>query len=944
MHCRRPLSRISGGSMSFVHRPGGKQTVHRERFPRSALSIAFVTLLVLAAAPSHLTLATTTVTVSPSSWTFGDRDAVVFIQADAAAPANQLTFDIHIDVDGDGVLDPEDGRFMSFTIADGQQPHLGNEYYWHDQDGHTNSSVTATLTAFGDWGEWLFAGDFILAVTDEDASGATAAFSVNQDASYPCVVTGSVQMGGAAVRGAIVMVMDMVADEDAAMGMTGEEGTFELRVEFPGEYGVYAMRMGALTQFAEGSGQIVELSEGANPLPQPLVVFPGERTISGRVFASDSGEGFPGLLVFGEAEEAFSLAVTDDAGDYNLAVVDGEWERVGLAENQMSRLGYLPAPGRSVTVSGSDVSGIGLMCQRATTLVTGTVKDGETQELLPGIALYAEEANDGGDEGREAVSYTLEDGVYKIGVTEGEWWVNVEENRLVGTGYAPPPWQLITAPASGTVSDINFILREAGTISGHVYEDDDATPVEEAWVQAFEFGTWNWVAGTETLPDGSYTLSVPSGTYRVMVSGVEGWLDQHYLNVWNWEDATPVEVLAPGETSGINFVLVPAAYITGHVYEADETTPVEGAQVEASFFGPSWQWAASDQTEADGSYSLTVPTGTYMILVRDVPGRLSQFYDRVRSDTDATPVSATGGEVTSGIDFVLELAATISGHVYEDDGITPLSGAWVSAIDVATEEWWGGPFTGDDGSYFISVPAGRYKIWADADGWVGEYYDDTYRFNDASVITVVPPEEEPGIDFALTEATATIRGHVYQQDGATPLVGASVTALVYATDDAVGWAQSGADGSYTLPVPPGTFRVNAWAHHYSVEYYDHRQYHDATRVTLSGSQVVENIDFSLQWIPLVIWEVRQSTSFQGGADVEWWWVPGMTYSIYWTDALSAAGTTWHEVPDPWPDIVQEGDNGGFMTWTDKGTAPGMTGAPGDPRVRQRFYRVKEQPE
>ncbi len=213
------------------------------------------------------------------------------------------------------------------------------------------------------------------------------------------------------------------------------------------------------------------------------------------------------------------------------------------------------------------------------------------------------------------------------------------------------------------------------------------------------------------------------------------------------------------------------------------------------------------------------------------------------------------------------------------------------------------------------------------------------------MVTVVAPEQPSGIDFALTEATATIKGRVYQDDGATPLVGASITALIYATDGAVAWAQSGADGGYALPVPPGTFRVNAWAHHYSLEYYNHRQYHDATPVTVSGSQVVENIDFRLQWIPLVIWQVRESDSFQGGADIQWWWVPGMTYSVYWTDALDAAGTTWHEVPDAQDDMVKEGSNGGWMIWTDKGAAPEMNGKrPGDPDVGQRFYKVKEMPE
>ncbi len=896
--------------------------------------------------PAGDCLAVIAVTVSPSSWTFGDTSAVVMLQADTAAPGNELVFDVHVDVDNDGILDPEDGRFMSFTIADGQGPHLGNEFYWHDQDGGTNSSVTATFTAFGDWAEWLFAGDFVVNVTDENASSATTGFSVEQDASYPCVVTGSVQMGGSPVGGAIVMVMDMLADEDAARGTAAADGTFELRVESPGEYGVYAVSIGGVVNLAEGSGQMVDVSEGANALPQPLVVFPGDHTISGKVFASDSGDGIPGVLVMGEAEEFFSVSVTSDEGNYSLAAVDGEWECVGIEWSQISRLGYVPAADRSVTVSGSDVTGVGLMCERATTLIKGTVKDGETQQGLMGIPLFAHEAVGAGDEEMEVSGYSLENGVYKIGVVAGEWWVMVDDYRLEGTGYAPPPGQLVTAPGSGTVSGIDFLLWQAGTITGHVYEDDGVTPVQGGRVEAFEFGTWNWVAGADTQADGSYSLSVPSGSFSVRVTDVEGFLQQYYLNTWNWEEATAVAVAAPGETSGIDFVLQPAAYITGHIYEDDGTTPIAGVYVDASVFAPQWMWMDSDQTAADGSYELVVPEGTYRIYAQPEQGWLPQYFDGVHSSDDATAVSAIEGVETSGIDFVLEPAATIRGHVYENDGVTPLAGAWVSALDEVTDEWWSSLPIGDDGAYLILVPSGSFRIWADADGRVGEYYDDTHRFDDAQVITVAVPTEISGIDFALAETTATITGYVYQEDGVTPLIGAQVSAHDYSSQDSLTWTETMGDGSYTLRVPAGTFSVWAWAHHWSLQFYDHTSNIDeATPVTVSDDDVIANINFELQWVTFFLYEIQIYPTHPEWAEVTWPWVPGMDYSVYWTDELRARDTGWHEVPDPSPDVVQEGTNGGRMTWTDKGTSPGMNGlAPGDPQVRHRFYRVLEVPQ
>lgn len=908
-----------------------------ELVARSALSA--VVLIAAVVGMAKFGLAVTTVAVSPSTFTLGDTTTVVTVQANAAAAGNSLIYDIHIDADGDGNLDPQDGRFMSFEIADGQAPHLGNVDYWHDSDGAVNSSVRVVLSQYGSW--W-FSGHFIVKVTDENASTAKASFTVVQDSFYPCIITGEVQSGGSPAAGAIVQITEMATERELSMAVAGADGAFELRVEQPGQYGVYAMQVGSVTRYDEGSAQILDAVAGTNSLPGPLVVFPGNRAISGTVVGEDTGQGLRGKLVFGDADGLFALAVADDDGGYALAVTDGLWEEVSPQNEQISRAGYVPPVGQAITVSGSNVANVDFSCQKATTLITGTVKDAETMQGLQGFSIDAETGE--GENRPEVLAYTGPDGIYKIGVIAGDWQVQLEEDRLLLTGYARPSSQHVTAPASGTVSGVDFILEKAGTITGHVYEGDGVTPIEGAKITAFELTTGVPAADAGSGPDGSYSLSLPSGTYKVKAFGVQGRLDQLYYKVLLWEDALPVAVSAPSETTGIDFVLVPAAYITGHVYQEDGVTPIDGAFVDASVFGPGWDWAASGETGPDGSYGLTLPPGAYKVLCRGVPGWFNQYYNRVSSDDQATPVNAVGGEETTGVDFVLERAATISGHVYEEDGASPIPWAEVFAVEATTGQWVGAPLTGHDGSYSVSVPSGSYRLWAQASGWVGEYYDDAHSYQQAAVITVVAPEEKSEIDFALTESSATIKGHVYREDGITPIPGASVTALEYATDNAVGWTQAGTDGSYTLPVPPGVFKVNGWAHHYALQYYDHRQHHDATPVTVSGSQVVENIDFELPWIPFVVHTIQKCAAFPG-VEVKWWWVPGMRYSVYWTDALHAAGTSWHEVPDPTPDIVKEGSNGGWMTWTDKGTSPGMNGhLPGDPSVRSRYYRVGEEPE
>jgi hypothetical protein len=350
-----------------------------------------------------------------------------------------------------------------------------------------------------------------------------------------------------------------------------------------------------------------------------------------------------------------------------------------------------------------------------------------------------------------------------------------------------------------------------------------------------EFGTWNWVAYTETLPDGSYSLWLPSGTYGVRVFGVEGWQEQYYLSAGSREQATPVVVTVPNETSGIDFVLA-------------------------------------------------------------------------------------------------RLAAIVSGHVYQADGGTPISGAGVAAFDEAIGKWVG-TVTGDDGSYSLRLASGSYKIWANADAWVGEFYDNANRIEDATVVTVVAPEERSGIDFALTEARARIKGHVYQDDGTTPIIGARIAAHVYSTGEYMGFTYAGDDGSYTLPVPPGTFRVSAQAPRWHLQHY-------AAPVTVADSQVVENINFNLESTPFALSGLQWGGQRPGRVGLKWLPRSGMLYSVYWTEQLKNSQTVWHEVPDAPNDFQQ---NDGYLVWSDNGTSPGMSElAPGDPAVRQRYYRVLEE--
>lgn len=312
--------------------------MHRAKYPLVVRFPGYLAALLVVFFASGYSPGVTTVTVTPTTYTLGDKTINIVVQANTAAAGNALTFDVFLDLDADGNLDAGDGRFMRFEIADGQAAYLGNVDYWHDEDGAKNSSVKATLAANGTW--W-FSGHFIVKVTDANASTAKAAFTVIQDAANPCVVRGEVLLAGWPAGGAIIQVVDAATGNERVVAVTEADGTFELRIKSVGEYSVRAFLPDSVSKYEEGSEQELTVSEGDNSVLEPLVVFPGDRTISGRLTASDSGDGFGRMFIFGGAEEFFTLTATDDNGYYSLAVVDGEWSVAALSE-QIGRFGYLP--------------------------------------------------------------------------------------------------------------------------------------------------------------------------------------------------------------------------------------------------------------------------------------------------------------------------------------------------------------------------------------------------------------------------------------------------------------------------------------------------------------------------------------------------------------------------------------------------------------------------
>lgn len=291
-------------------------------------------------------------------------------------------------------------------------------------------------------------------------------------------------------------------------------------------------------------------------------------------------------------------------------------------------------------------------------------------------------------------------------------------------------------------------------MSGFVYESDGVTPIRgvEIWgnVCPPDFECLDFSGSTQA--DGSYFVSdiVPWSNYNVGAFK-PGFAPEYYDSKSNKNDADALVVKEGDTITGINFTLDIGGMVTGHVYDEDGITPIDGMLVRA--YSSTGGLVNGSFTSYDGSYGIWLGAGSYLITTQaNVRGSkwVDEWYNNKYDMENADTVYVTAPDTTSGIDLSLAKAGSISGHVYEEDGITPIAGASVYAFPTVGDHPGAGANTGPDGSYTIKgLPSDNYKVQATLSDHVAEYYNSALNEASATEVGVNAPGDTPGIDFLL---------------------------------------------------------------------------------------------------------------------------------------------------------------------------------------------------
>lgn len=266
---------------------------------------------------------------------------------------------------------------------------------------------------------------------------------------------------------------------------------------------------------------------------------------------------------------------------------------------------------------------------------------------------------------------------------------------------------------------------ELGTIHGEVTYAD-GSPADGAIVDAFGDEAFTDFADE----DGQYSIEVDQGEYIVQAfdEATGAASDEHEVTV-DAGESVEVDLVIEEDDGEAPPPDEEVAIIEGVVTDEDGD-PVSEALVQAIDDDTIF----SEETEADGSYSLEVDPGTYEV---------SAFIEDSDEFSETVPVEVEAGDSVD-VDLTIEDGdesppdddmATIEGSVTDEEG-DPVEGAWVQAEGetFATEQ------TDSDGSYSLEIDPGTYEVSA--------FHEESGAFSDPVTIEVEAGETEPR-DFEL---------------------------------------------------------------------------------------------------------------------------------------------------------------------------------------------------
>lgn len=423
--------------------------------------------------------------------------------------------------------------------------------------------------------------------------------------------------GNAAAGAAVALHNDGVFSQSLAATADGL-GHFS----FPGVF-VGSISLSASSGVLGGNATVVVQSDGQTVSANITLQAAG--TIAGTIYRADGKTTVPGAAV---NLQSTAFSTTADAnGKYTLSTIPVGSYTVLAVDSATTDRGFkstaLTAAGQTAT---ADINMLGLGT------VNVAVKDGggnpapnAVVTIATGQPFYLTQTAVADSTGAATFNQQL-GGNLSLRATD-------PVTGLAGTATA-------TLTAGGTVS-VTVTLQSAGTITGHVYDQNGSTPIAAVTVKA---DTGEQV---QTDVNGLYTLTViPSGTHLVQVLDSVGNVLAYNGNI---------AISTQGQVATANFVIVGRGTVTGIVTNPDGSPSVRvPVQILSVVSGFSSQFGAV--TDSNGSYTITgIPVGGYAAFAQQYAlGEYGQATGAIPSDgaTVTTNIQVSSSYVPATTNYV----------------------------------------------------------------------------------------------------------------------------------------------------------------------------------------------------------------------------------------------------------------------------------------------------
>ncbi len=416
--------------------------------------------------------------------------------------------------------------------------------------------------------------------------------------------------------------------------------------------------------------------------------------------------------------------------------------------------GYVSPDSASITI-GATVVVKNLTFVQASKFLTGKVTKSN------GLAVAGAQINANKNGSGFSQATTDASGNYTLTLSGGSW--NIMVNPNMGPGAPAPDWffsgppQMVDFATNSAVENktLNITVTVANaSVTGRALKPD-GSPMTNANVDVrTQDGVGN---NSQVRPDGTFSVNVKAGTYRVSVFSPDNTLSFPEMSV----------TIGDNETKNVGTITAKSksAKITGKVVKSDGTG-VGGVYLNAFMHNqPGW---SNTQSDSNGNFVLAVTAGMWGVNLDQGPGRNSKYvYSGQPIDANVTDDNAT---INVGTIQLTYADATISGFVVNESG-TVITGfcAWINAQPASATTignpgpGYGGPVDCQNGSFSLSVPSTVASTYTLS---LGTPPNSPYSSLDSQNVAV----------FANTTSTkniqvrsndATVQGRILDQNGAS---------------------------------------------------------------------------------------------------------------------------------------------------------------------------------